>query len=210
MLKPFGGEIHKIRLGLDLGIYYPRESCASDSDNTLVILAMARPRTPWRGFATLVKSLASLKSQFPKIEIRLFGDDLKNQSVPFPYEDLGIVVARNTLCQVYSGADIFIDASDFQGFGRAALEAMACGTACVVTDVGGVNEYARDGVNALMVSPKTPDKLTDAVVKLIDDNHLRHRLVKNGYETVKAYCHKREAQKTAELFQKTATTHDHS
>ena len=202
MLKPFGGEIHKIRLGMDLGIYYPRDRRTSNADNPPVVLAMARPRTPRRGFATLVKALKSLKKQFPEMRIRLFGDDLMNQSIPFPYEDLGIVVSRNALCQTYSDADIFIDASDFQGFGRPALEAMACGTACVVTDVGGVNEYARDRANALMVPPKAPDEIIKAVAGLIHDIPMRERLVKAGLQTVRDYCHKREAQETAELLKK--------
>jgi glycosyltransferase involved in cell wall biosynthesis len=68
-----------------------------------------------------------------------------------------------------------------------------------------VNEYARNGVNALLVPPKKPSEITDAVARLIRDQKLRQRLVKNGYNTVKAYCHKREAQETAELFQKIAT-----
>lgn len=200
-LEPFGGEIHKIRLGMDLGIYYPRESFTKGYENSPVILAMARPRTPRRGFTTLVKSFKKLKKQFPKIRIHLFGDDLKNQSIPFQFKDLGVVVGRNDLCQAYSDADVFIDASDFQGFGRPALEAMACGTACVVTDVGGVNEYACDGVNALMVPPKAPDEITRAVARLIQDTPLRDRLVKSGLQTVRDYCHKREARETADVFQ---------
>jgi O-antigen biosynthesis protein len=109
---------------------------------------MARPKTPRRGFGTLIDGLAQIKRDYPTVQIRLFGEDLSRYAIPFAYEGLGIVVRRNDLAKLYSDADIFIDASDFQGFGRPALEAMACQTACVLTSFGGVGEYARDGVNA--------------------------------------------------------------
>lgn len=202
MLQPFGGQVHKIRLGMDLGVFYPREKRSYSSMDSPIVLSMARPRTPQRGFDNLVRSLSILKERFPEIKIHLFGDDLKKQSIPFPFTDMEIIVDRNTLCQAYSEADIFIDASDFQGFGRPALEAMACGTACVLTDVGGVNEYAINGQNALLVPPKAPNKLSDAVAKLIENTKMRQYLAKQGQETAKGYCHKREALETAEFFQK--------
>lgn len=101
---------------------------------------------------------------------------------------------------LYSQADVFFDGSDFQGFGRPALEAMACRAACVVTDVGGVNEYARHMENSIMVPPKAPDAAAEAIIRLLRDRALRNNIRDNGIETAKMFCHKREGKETYDYF----------
>ncbi len=49
---------------------------------------------------------------------------------------------------------IFISTSWWEGFGLPSLEAMACGCALILTDAGGVNEYAIANENCLMYEPK--------------------------------------------------------
>lgn len=193
LLKQDGYPSNKIRLGMDLLTFYPRdvEPCRN-----LVVLAMARPRTPRRGFATLVKALALVKKVLPQTEIVFFGDEIRTQAIPFSYTDSGVISDQNRLAEIYSRADVFIDSSDFQGFGRTGLEAMACGTAAVLTSVGGVTEYARDRDNCLLVPPKDPVSLARSVITLLTDKGLRDRLTASGLETARAYCHKREARET--------------
>jgi glycosyltransferase involved in cell wall biosynthesis len=99
-----------------------------------------------------------------------------------------------------------LDGSNFQGFGRTALEAMACGTACVLTDVGGVREYGRDEDNCLLVPPKSPESFANAIIRILKDSGLSEKLVRNGLETVKDYCHKREAKETLAFFQRLTGT----
>jgi O-antigen biosynthesis protein len=208
MLTPFGGKVTKIRLGMDLRIFYHRESSPKGwQGQAKTLLAMARPKTPRRGFTTLVDTLQMVKSRFPGLRVRLFGSDLAPDGIPFAFENLGILVDRNRLAATYSQSDLFIDSSDFQGFGRTALEAMACGCACVLTGVGGVAEYAKDEVNSLVVPPKDARALADAVCRLIEDEAMSKGLIWQGLETVKDYCHKREARETADFFMGFADKH---
>jgi glycosyltransferase involved in cell wall biosynthesis len=138
-----------------------------------------------------------VKAARPEVVIRLFGDrDLKKQTLPFEFHDEGLVFDQDQLARIYSAADIFIDGSDFQGFGRCGLEAMACGTPCVLTSTGGVSEYARDGENALLVPPKEPSRLAHNILALLDNTGLRKRLSSAGMETARAYCYRREARET--------------
>jgi glycosyltransferase involved in cell wall biosynthesis len=104
------------------------------------------------------------------------------------------------MAALYSGDDVFVDSSDFQGFGRCGLEAMACGTACVLSSAGGVGEYARNGDNALLVEPGQPDAFATAVMELLDSESLRSRLTSAARETARAFDHKREARETREYF----------
>lgn len=197
-LREEGHDSHKIPLGLDLCRFYPRQM----PPHPPTVLAMARPGTPRRGFDVLIAALERLRRSRPDLRIILFGDaGLRRMAIPFGFHDAGLVTDTDRLARLYSGADVFVDASDFQGFGRCGIEAMACGTACVLTSTGGVNEYARDGHNALLRPPRDPQALADAVLNLLDDPALRSRLAAAGLEKAGSFCHRREARDTLAYFQ---------
>ncbi|MCB1777598.1 MAG: glycosyltransferase, partial [Candidatus Competibacteraceae bacterium] len=194
LLAKDGYHSDRIPLGMDLGQFYPR---AIRRGAQPVVLAMARPGTPRRGFSTTIAALAQVKQLRPDTEIALFGDRfLEQQSIPFPFRNEGVVIRQSRLAELYSGADIFLDGSEFQGFGRCALEAMACGAACVLTDVGGVLEYARHEENALLAPPGQAEPLAVAILRLLDDAALRQRLIARGLETAAHFCQRREARDT--------------
>jgi glycosyltransferase involved in cell wall biosynthesis len=140
------------------------------------VFAMARPRTPRRGFASVVAAMALVKEARPDAEIVLFGQDLSRMQLPFAYRGEGVISDQDHLARLYSRADVHLDGSDFQAFGRPALEAMACGTPCVLTGVGGVTEYARHETNCLLVPPAQPRAFADAILRLLGDEPLRARL----------------------------------
>ncbi len=197
LVQKDGHQSKKIWLGMNLDVFYPRDVHQSDS---VTLLAMARPRTPRRGFQVLIDVFSILKNKYDNIEIILFGDDLTNQKIPFEFIDSGVISNQNKLAKLYSHANIFIDSSDFQGFGRTALEAMACHTACVLTNVGGVIEYAKDEYNCLLVPPKQPEEIVSAIERLLDDSLLMKRLIEGGATTANTFSHKREAKNTLNYF----------
>jgi GT2 family glycosyltransferase/glycosyltransferase involved in cell wall biosynthesis len=197
LLLKDGHKSKKIHLGMDLSIFYPRE--AKKHGN--VVLAMARPRTPRRGFNSVIKALQILKERMENVQIILFGDDLSKYQIPFEFQDKGVITDQNLLAQLYSQADVFLDGSDFQGFGRPALEAMACGTACVLTNVGGVTEYAINEVNCLTVPPRNPVLFAEAIIKILTNFDLKKRLIEGGFQTARRFCHKKEAKETLKYFE---------
>ena len=98
-------------------------------------------------------SLAKVHEVMPSVDIVLFGENIGTMALPFPYRSAGVVTDRDELARLYSGARVHFDGSEFQAFGLPALEAMACGAVSVLTDVGGVQEYARHDENCLLVAP---------------------------------------------------------
>lgn len=196
-LAALGYDAEKIPLGMDLGCFYPREVSAHPPTLT----AMARPGTPYRGYDTILAAFHLVKASRPEVRIHLFGDaNLKRRRIPFAYDDEGIITQQERLAKLYSTTDVFLDASDFQGFGRCGLEAMACGTACVLTQVGGVNEYARDGYNALLFPPGQPEQLAQAMLYLLDNPARRAALGAAGQVTAQRFCHRQEAETTLSYF----------
>jgi GT2 family glycosyltransferase len=196
-LAEHGYKTKKILLGMDLDVFYPRDRTPAP----LTVLTMARPSTPWRGFSTALQALSEVKHHRPETRIVFFGtDDLDTTEIPFDFESAGRVTDQNRLAQLYSDADVFLDASTFQGFGRCALEAMACGTSVVLTNVGGVMEYARPEENCLSVPPSSPSDAATAVLRLFNDAKLRQSIEAAGRMTAQRFSHRREADETAAYF----------
>ena len=93
----------------------------------------------------------------------------------------------NELARLYNLSRIFVVPSIYEGWGLPGSEAMACGSALVSTDNGGVNAYAEHDRTALITPVSRPDVLADAVWSLIDDDELRMRLAKAGYEHIQRF-----------------------
>lgn len=199
LLADRGFESIKVPFGIDTSIFHPSNK---QRDDKVTLLAMARPRTPRRGFGTICAAFEIVQKTLPHTNIVLFGDDLSKETLNFKFTDAGIITDMFQLADLYRDATIFVEGSDFQAFGRTTMEAMACGTPCVVTNSGGVNEYARHEENCLMVPPKDPETLAGAIIRLIKDKDLQRTLVANALQTANNYSPSREAEKTLEVFNK--------
>jgi len=80
------------------------------------------------------------------------------------------------LVPILRATDILVCASDFESFGMAHLEAMACAVPVVSTNVGGPAETVLDGETGLLVPPRDPEALAAAVRRLLADPGLRARM----------------------------------
>lgn len=83
----------------------------------------------------------------------------------------------------YNSVAVFVVASEYEGWGLPVAEAMACGAAVVTTRSGGVEDFAADGVNALLVPPRSPGLLAEACERVLEDDSMRLRLVEAGVRT---------------------------
>lgn len=87
---------------------------------------------------------------------------------------------RAELARLYATCDLFVSASWWESFGLPPLEALACGAPVVLTDSRGAREYARPGVNCLMVPARDPLALAEAIYQMLTDPVLAQRLAANG------------------------------
>ena len=82
---------------------------------------------------------------------------------------------------------IFVCSSQYEGWGLPGSEAMACGSALVSTAHGGVDAYAQDGETALIVPPRDPAALAEAVRKLLADPALCQTLAARGAASIRQF-----------------------
>jgi D-inositol-3-phosphate glycosyltransferase len=73
---------------------------------------------------------------------------------------------RELLKYYYSAADVFITTPWYEPFGITPLEAMACGTPVVGSNVGGIKFTVRDGETGYLVPPNDPDALAERLAHL--------------------------------------------
>ena len=143
-----------------------------------------------KGIAPLVAAAVPLLRERPELHLDLLGLGKTAETVPaaFPAElhprvhvephlTVPEIIAR------LSRAKVFLLPTEYEGFGLALAEAMACGCAAVTTPTGFGAEL-RDGEEALICPFGAADTMKTAVARLLDDDVLRMRVAEAGWQRV--------------------------
>ncbi len=96
--------------------------------------------------------------------------------------------SQDSLPYYYSAADAVVMPSHYELFGMVALEAMACGTPVVASQVGGLAFLVQDGVTGFSVPDDDPQTLGERLIQIISDAELRERLGKQAAEYAAQYA----------------------
>lgn len=102
------------------------------------------------------------------------------------------------LVALYKGAEIFIMPSFEEGFGLSILEAMACGTPVLTSNIRVLREVG--GEAAYYFNPESVEDMISNIVKIIENKKLREDLVKMGYRRHKMFSWEKLAKKTLEIY----------
>ena len=98
---------------------------------------------------------------------------------------------RSRVLELFHAADASVLSSSWENFPHGAVESLAAGTPVVATDVGGVGEVVRDGVNGLLVPAGDQEALAVALRRLVQDDELRGRLQAAAARSVADYSRER-------------------
>ncbi|MBK6425163.1 MAG: asparagine synthase (glutamine-hydrolyzing) [Blastocatellia bacterium] len=200
MVDRHGPRCEIVPLGLDLGVFYPRGE-RPPSRPRVVSVAAVGPEGGRRGFADTIEAFRRIHEARPDVELVFYGAERDQlPELPFDVTVAGRIYDQNKVAALMSSADVVLDASLWQGFGRPGLEAMACGTVPVLTNIGGLTEYARDGENSVLVPPGDPAAAAKAILELIDDPARYGRLRASALETSERFSHVDEARRHLELY----------
>jgi D-inositol-3-phosphate glycosyltransferase len=107
---------------------------------------------------------------------------------------------QTNLPYYYSAADVLIMPSHYESFGMVALEAMACGTPVVASQVGGLAFLVQDGVTGFVVPDDNPDQLADRLTRLLKDSELRTRLGFQAAEYARQYAWETVVDRLAQVY----------
>jgi glycosyltransferase involved in cell wall biosynthesis len=197
--------VHKVEPSIDHQVYYPD---LATQRTRLEISMMVRLSSLRRAPLRTLKIAKKLQEMFgDRIHFTIFGSKLEeiNAYKHFIPEETSILghLHRADVATILRGSDIFLDLSDYQAFGRTALEAMASGCIPVVPGRGGTNEFAIDKVNSLVVDTTSEEECIKSIANLIqaDREELKQYKLK-AIETATNYSIKRAACSIWNLLQK--------
>ena len=99
-------------------------------------------------------------------------------------ELLGHVADRQQLADLYRKAALFVTPSHYEGLPTVVLEAMACGCPVIATKVGGLPQVIESGKNGVLVRPKQPTQLADAICKFLPAKPQLAKMGRLGRQTI--------------------------
>lgn len=98
------------------------------------------------------------------------------------------------------GADIFIRTPRTEGLGNVFLESMASNVPIIASPIGGILDIIKNNENGLLVNQNNVEEIASAIKKLLKDNNLREKLIKNGSKFVKDYDWNTIGEKTFKIY----------
>jgi glycosyltransferase involved in cell wall biosynthesis len=113
--------------------------------------------------------------------------------------ELASSLSFEELIQKYRQADVLMLCSTLEGFGMPIIEAQAIGRVVITSNCSSMPEVAGNG--ALLVDPLSVKFMREGLRKLISDNDLREKLIKEGFENVKRFDPKTISDKYLDLYQ---------
>ena len=149
-----------------------------------VAVGVASRLIPHKGHAAVIDAMGPARAEAPHLTLVVAGsgpldDDLRRRAARQPPGAARLVGFVDDIRRFMNACDIVVFPTEpefGEGFGLAALEAMAAGRALVTTDVGPLPELVVDGVTGLVVPPAAPAALAQALVALAGDPAARDRL----------------------------------
>ena len=205
----------KIRIvppGVDTSRFYPipkdeaKEFLGIPNDENM-LLFVGRIE-PLKGIDTLIRAIAQMRksdvmSNCPHY-LYIIGGDPNGEKMDMDHEmqrlqelcreqgvgDLILFLGKkdqDTLQYYYSAAEIVVMPSNYESFGMVALEAMACGTPVVATQVGGLQHLVQNGITGFTVPHNDPTALEEKLTQLVCHDELREKMKKNSVKYARTF-----------------------
>jgi D-inositol-3-phosphate glycosyltransferase len=108
--------------------------------------------------------------------------------------------SQDSLPYYYSAAEAVVVPSQYESFGMVALEAMACGTPVVASQIGGLAYLVQDGVTGYTVPVDEPLELANRLTLLLQDQSLRDRMGKQAILVAQDYAWDKIASKMLAIY----------
>lgn len=172
---------------------------------------------PLKGIDTLIEAIQLMRKAWVNVCLAVIGGEPQGE-LPAPNSEMArlhdlrqqynlednIVFlgkrSQDTLPYYYSAAEIVVVPSHYESFGMVALEAMACGTPVVASQVGGLAFLVQDGVTGYTVPVDDPAALADRLMLLMQDPALRRQLGQQAASYAQGYSWEKIAERVIGLY----------
>jgi len=210
--------------GVDVGHFYPIPSDEAKSFIGLhpedrMILFVGRIE-PLKGVDTLLEAMAcvQLDEVNHPVHLAIIGGDPSASPEDMTAEmarlqrlcdDLGLDKSvvflgkreQDKLPYYYSAAEVLVMPSHYESFGMVALEAMACGTPVIASEVGGLAYLVRDGETGFTIPAEEPETLCEKLSWLLNDKALHQKMSGQAAEYAQDYAWEKIAKQIVNLYE---------
>jgi phosphatidylinositol alpha-mannosyltransferase len=178
------------------------------SDGKLNIVFVGRMEKR-KGVYYLLKAFKRIKKEIPNSRLVLVGPGTrlrakyeriveKDKLQDVVFTDF---VPSSQLPAFYRSADVFCaPATGGESFGIVLIEAMSCGVPVVASDIDGYNSVLTHNREGLLVPPRHPESLAQAIILLLKDREMRQRMGKAGTETALQYSWENVARRVMDIY----------
>ncbi len=218
-----GPHLHKvvpIQNGVDTEFFHPGADGSTVNarfGHQIILFVGSLTHThSYKGVDYLLRALRYIKPAFPDANIVVVGDGplrpylqaIANRQGAGDRVHFVGQVSRDELRAYYAAASVSVlpSITRAEGFGLVLLEAMACGRPVVGSSVGGIPYFLRHRENGILVPPKDPEAIAEAVIEILSDQALAKELGRRGRALVEeVYCLRAMVDRTLELYSQLAS-----
>lgn len=190
--------------GLDLDVFYPRPPDAAIRAELGVhaeqpVVTLVGGLVDWKGQDVLLDAAPHIFARFPDAHIvlvgsaygrdRRFADDIARRAAAPEFGGrVHMLGARQDIPAILSASSVVLHASTTpEPFGRTFLEGMALGRPTIASNEGGPLDVIEHGVDGLLIAPRDPVVLADAITGLLRDPALAATLGRNAAAKARRY-----------------------
>lgn len=152
---------------------------------TFTLITIARLEAE-KNLTTLLEAMARVKAAYPQAGLVIVGEGRLRGMLESCVDTLGLksnvmfLGARTDISSLLNGATAYVQASMYEGYGMALIEAARAGLPIISTDVGVVGEVLTPERDVLVIPQRDPEKIAEAVIRLIEDTQFRDTLRLSG------------------------------
>jgi len=160
----------------------------SDEVSVITAVALACPR---KGLEYLLEALPEILKEKPSTKVLLVGGGPLTEALKKQASELGVgenvifTGIRNDIPEILAATDVAVLPSLSEGLGVAILEAMSCARPVVASNLDEISEMVVDGETGLLVPPRNPEKIAEAIIRLLKDEQLARQIAKSGQNMVR-------------------------
>jgi glycosyltransferase involved in cell wall biosynthesis len=188
LVRYYGIEDGRIKVVYN-SIDFPPDSLPEKPDRPAPLLVTVGRLARHKRVDAILRVTRDLQREFPGLRLSVVGDGPERGYLEELTDrlELGDRVmfhgrtAHDRTMELIAEADVFILNSVYEGLPHVALEAMACRTPVVATDIPGTSEAVLNGETGLLVPPDDDAALQEGVTRLLRDGTLREALVEKAY-----------------------------
>jgi glycosyltransferase involved in cell wall biosynthesis len=195
LLKEYGLDLKGLAVignGVDEKLFFPKQKQSGDGDKGKRYILFVGRMDREKGLFDLVECGKYICSGRSDIIFIFVGRGRELEKLKEKTRKLGLQhrfiflgqIDKNRLVRLYQNATLFVLPSYHEGLPTVLLEAMSCGIPIVATDVRGIRDVLSSGKNGIMVPPRAPKEMAEAILTILGDEMLMKTLGKNARKTI--------------------------